>query len=438
VNQQNFSKLAAFGLALALASAGCSNGLKQDPYADQPDSVKKSAPMAPVEKAKTGDADSPLYLRIRTDKETLEFSEGSETKATINGAILSDVNGHAPVAGQDFELSLDNAADFPGVNFDPQTGAFAWTPRPGYVAENYTRNVHFDFTLTTKFAPIRRTTRSLIGVITRGEIDPTIVSVEDLTTNPAKEGDVRDFKVVVRDPHGTSKSADTKPRLAITSDQSGTASAASYIYCKGTKGCSDPAQDPNDPTKFIFTLTLDLKNKVVTSGATTLTFGLIATSRFGESSAPSSYNVRIVSGIGDAEMSWSENDPIIVIAGLQNVVNFTVYDPKGAGNLTANFDTRCTSELGADATCTCKALSSSGSSTQLCTITWKAVAGIFSSDYSISISSFNQSRFDSSIKKTVFAPRILRVVQPPALLATPPVHRKAAPVHAAATSGGHS
>jgi hypothetical protein len=426
----------ALGFALVLAS--CTNGLKQDPYADQPESVKNAGPMDPKPKQKPADADNPAYLRINAE-DSYQFTEGEKPPTvTITGKILSDVNGHSPQLGSDYELSIDNMADFPGASFDASTGNFVWSPQPGYVEATYSRNIHIDVTLTTKFLPIRKTTRSIIGVVTRAELDPTIVSVEDLVSLPTKEGEKREFKVVVRDPHADSKTANTKPRLTISSDDSSAGvSAANLIYCKGFKGCTDPAIDPKDPMQYIFTLVLDLTNKEVTSGETTMSFGLIATSRFGEPSAVKKTNVHIITSINNPEMSWAASDPITVVAGQENTVNFTVYDPKGTeSNLTVNFDTRCDQVLATDAVCSCKSGGPGSGATQLCTISWKVPAQPTQSDFQISLSSFNQSKYDGSILKKTFPPRTLHVIQPaPGGNPPGPIHSNSVPV---ATANGVS
>lgn len=435
MKKQNFSKLAAFGLALVLVSAGCSNGLKQDPYADQPDNVKNAGPLAPKPKEAPPTSVRSDYLLIQSP-DSLEFKEGEELRTTIKGVVLTDVNGHKPVLGVDYEFSIENMSDFPRASFDPTTGEFKWAPRPGFVDKAYTRNVHIDATLTTKGADPLKTSKTIIGVITRTEVDPTIVSIDDLKTTPTKEGETRDFKVTVRDPHGDAKSANTKPRLSILSVDSGMASAAGYIYCKGNNGCSDPSVDPTDSTLFTFNLTLDLQGKEITKNQALLSFGVVATSRFGEASAVTKASVSVITNVNDTEMSWSDAQPINVVAGQQNTVNFTVYDPVGDGNITATFVTRCDQVLGTDAVCECK--SQAGSAAQLCTISWMLPALPAQPDYSILVSSLNESKIDKSVKTTIFTARTLHVIQPsPSGPGSGPFRPYSTHVNAVSVSGGH-
>jgi|GEM_PF-2870730 len=397
-------------IALLAIFAGCS--LHQDPYADQPEEVKNAGPMTPVEKTKSPDAMSPSSLRIQFQPEdSLEFKEGVESKVTIKGSVMMDVNGHDPVLGQDYQLSIDNIADFPGASWDASTGEFKWTPTVGYVQSEYTRNVHLNVTLRTFFGTKLTAQKSIIGVITRAELDPTIESIDDLTMNPVKEGEVRDFKVVVRDPHADDRSADTKPRLTIVSDGSGASSASNLIYCAGYKGCTDPEKDPNDPQRYTFKLRADLQNKEVTLNRSTLSFGVMATSRFGEASAVKKANIVIVSQIQDPQISWSAGDAIQVVAGRENTVNFTVFDPGSDGQLSVSFDTRCDLTLGPNATCSCQTLGRLGTTTQLCTISWAVPAQPLQTDFQLQFSSHNQSRDGSQVKNTPFQ-RTLHVIQP--------------------------
>lgn len=397
--------------AVLAAFAGCTNGLNQDPYANQPDEVRKAGPMDPKPKEKPHDALSSEYLRINADPESLEFVEGAQGKAKIIGAVLGDVNGHDPVLGQDYELAIDNIGEFPGASFDASTGEFKWSPQPGFVDANYTRNIHLTVTLTTKTSPILRTQKTILGVITRSSQQPTIVSIDDLTSNPVKEGDTRDFKVVVRDPHADAKSADGKPRLSIVADQAGKASASNLIYCLGGKGCSDPTQDPSDPSLYTFKMRVDLQNKEVTKNKSSLSFGVMATSRFGEASAVREGTVAIVTTLQDPTISWSSGDAVNVVAGRENVVNFVISDMTSDSNLTINFDTRCDLVLGTTATCGCTALSRDPG-TQLCTITWAVPAQPMQTDYDVMFTTFSQTRDQSQIKQTQQT-RTLHVIQPP-------------------------
>lgn len=429
---QTLKTLAAWTV-LAGALAGCSGGLNQDPYANQPDEVKNAGPMDPKPKEKKGDALSSAYLRIQSE-DSYEFREGVETKVTIKGAVLADVNGHEPILGQDYQLTIDNMTDFPGASFDAMSGEFKWTPKPGYVSEEYTRNVHIEATLTTLFQPILQTKKSIVGVITRASIDPTVESVDDLTSAPTKEGETRDFRVWVRDPHASDKSPDTKPRLAIVSDGAGSSSAANLIYCVGTGGCTNPDKDPNDPQRFGFKLRLDLTNKEITKDTTTLSFGVIAISRFGETSAVRSQKVVVKSKLQDPEISWSTADSINVVAGKENLVNFTVYDPGSEGTLTINFDSRCDLVLGPTAVCSCTTQGRPGTSSQLCTISWAVPPQPLQSDYDLTFTTFNRSKDQTQMTQKQFQRR-LHVVQaaPP-----PPSGGGGGPIHTtpAARNGG--
>ncbi len=406
---QTFKVAAILAFAAALG-ASCSNGLKQDPYANQPDEVKNAGPMDPKPKEKKGDALSSAYLRIQTASDSVEFREGVESKITIKGAVLADVNGREPVLGQDYQLTIDNIADFPGASWDATTGEFKWTPKPGYVQDEYTRNVHIEVTLATLFKPILQTQKSIIGVITRAEMEPSVESIEDLTNPGVREGETRDFKVVVRDPHASDKSADTKPRLSIVSDGAGSASAAGLVTCLGTQGCSNPEKDPNDPQRYTFKLRVDLTGQEITKDTKTLSFSVMAISRFGETSAPKKANLLVKTKLNDPEISWSAADPIEVVAGRQNLVNFTVFDSGSDSQLTVNFDTACNLVLGPTATCSCTTLGRPGTGPQLCKIIWDVPQNPLQTNYSVKFTTFNRSK-DQSQYTTKSYERVLKVIQ---------------------------
>lgn len=414
-------KMVAAGALIALALAACTNGLKQDPMADQPDNVKNAKFEPKPAATPKNEADKSDYLRIQPNSDAYEFAEGKQNEAIIKGAILADINGHAPVLGQDYDVSIVNLADFPGATFDPSTGSFKWTPPPGFVDQNYTRNVRIQATIQTKFLPYRQTTQDIVAVVTRAEQDPTVVSIEDLTTKPTKEGDVRRFKVVVRDPHGDDAKPEYKPHLEIVSSGATGASATSLISCDGTDGCTNPTREKADPTLWDFTLVLDLSDataanghKEITKDQATLQFAVRAISRFGEASGLKPADVAVVTSIDDPVISWSEGDPLNVTAGQNNVVTFMVYDSGSNSNLTVNFDTRCDQVLGANSSCTCTGIGRDPNGPQLCTISWLVPAAPTQTDYDIVLSSLNQSKTDATqVKKTTFPPHQLHVIVPP-------------------------
>lgn len=401
---------ATVALALAIIGAGCS--MHQDPYADQSDAVKNRVAPEKDKAPPPGKADKQEALWIDAD-DNFEFKEGAANSVvTIGARVSSELLGHDPVLGQDYTLSIDNLADFPGASFDAPTGQLTWSPRPGFVQSNYTRNVHFDVTLTTKFSPIRKTTKSILAVVTRSKIDPSIVSIEDLSVNPIHEGEARVFKVVVRDPHADDQD-DMRPLLTVVASDNTKPSAAGYITQQKGMGTANPTRDPNDPTLWNFNLVIDLRNKELTTGKTTLGFGLVATSRYGEASPIKTGNATVITSLNDPLVTWPDSQPIDVVAGKENTVTFSVFDPKAEGNLSVNFTTRCDVTLGGAATCSCAAqpVSASGIVTNLCTIRWSAPAIAPSAPFEIDFSSLNQSKYDSQQKQTPFV-RYLRVVQP--------------------------
>lgn len=402
--------VATIGFSFAIVGSGCSKGFQQDPYSSESDAVKhRIAPTKDVQ-VPVGKADPSGSLRIDSD-DNMEFSEGLPGTWHIGGRILTQVDGHDPVIGQDYEISIDNIADFPFANFDAPTGTLTWTPKPGFVQDHFTRNVHFDISLVTKFAPIRKTTKSLLAVVTRSEVTPSVISIEDLDTNPLHEGEKRVFQVVVRDPHADDKT-DLRPRLTIVASTPSIASAAGYISLQNGMGTANPIRDPSDATQWIFSLVIDLRSKDVTSDKITLGFGIIATSRFGEASQMKTSTATVITSLNAPLISWDETTPIDVVAGKENTVNVSVFDPKSAGNLTVTFNTRCDIMLGTSATCSCNSAPPVGGvNTQLCTIRWSVPPTPLQTQYSVEIQAINQSKYDAQQVITKFT-RSLRVVQP--------------------------
>ncbi len=400
----------AFLLALTISAVGCSNGLEQDPYANQPDAVKDST--VPTEKQKRderGQADKPESLRIDSD-DSFSFVEGQENSYKITGRILASVNGHEPVLGQDYELTVENINELSGASFDAASGKLTWTPPVGYVDQAYTQNVNVEVTLTTKFLPIRRTTKSIVAVVTRKSTNPVIESVEDIGTIATAEGSVRNFQIVVYDPHADDKSPNNLPRLVFVSVNNGKASATPYLIC--LPSCSSPTKIAGRSGYYTFKAALDVSNVEVTNSKVTLSFGVMAVSRFGEASGVTSANASVYTSISKPELSWAETEPISVVAGQENTVNFTVYDPLSNSDLTVTFNTRCDLVLGANSTCACKPMVASvPTGTQLCSIRWGVPKSTLQTEFAVEIATFSRSKYEANQKPFTYS-RKLKVVQP--------------------------
>ena len=400
----------AFILTLMLGVAGCSKGLEQDPFAGQPDAVKDSTiPTQKQKRDERGQADKPESLRIDAD-DSFTFVEGQESSYKITGRILASVNGHEPVLGQDYELTVENINELSGASFDASSGKLTWNPPVGFVDQTYTQNVNVDVTLTTKFFPIRRTTKSIVAVVTRKSTNPVIESVEDISTIATAEGSVRSFQITVFDPHADDKSPNNLPRLVFVTANNGKASATPYLTC--LPSCSAPTKIAGRPGYYAFKAALDISNVEVTNSKVMLSFGVMAVSRFGEASGVTSANASVYTNISKPELSWSELEPITVVAGQENTVNFTIFDPLSNSDLTATFNTRCDLVLGPNSTCSCKPLvASTPLGTQLCSIRWGVPKSTLQTEYAVEIATFSRSKYEPNQKPFTYT-RKLKVVAP--------------------------
>jgi len=153
----------------------------------------------------------------------------------------------------------------------------------------------------------------------------------------------------------------------------------------------DPSAPHFDPNVWVYTLNVDTRNKELTSGRDNFRFGLIATSRFGLSSAeggvpshPKAISVAIVSKVPRPLTTWPEEE-IEFKANQTQVVAFDLYapmgtlsfaaTPKGDGVLDApTIDNKCNKSLPGTAECKCVKASSSIHRGRVgrysCTMTW--------------------------------------------------------------------
>lgn len=363
--------------AMALAFAflvGCTKLGQQDPYAEKADDIRNGIPPATQgpkpPKPVVSDA-----LRIHA-QDYYSFKEGEEGKFTVTGAVIVPVNGQEAKYGQDFVIEVVNLADFPGAIWDEAKATLRWKPPEGFVDKEYSRNMRLLLRLTlTATQPIMVREQEVKVFVTRSEKDPEIISVENLKTYWTREGEHRKFTVVVKDPD--SLDADKmRPTLMVVSTTQGALNAANLVYeHEPNWNEKNPMQDPLDPTKWIFTMILDLKDdqgepREITKGLETFSFGLIAANRFGGSTAPVTVQVPIVTSIREPAISWLVKEPIEMVAGRENTFTFSAYDPAGEAKISAVFN-RCDLLPGSPS---CSCVQQDREFAQLCTIRWNPPA----------------------------------------------------------------
>lgn len=340
-------------------TAGCSANFNQDPLANQPG----LNPQPPGRDERKPNKPIPSEaLRIDSDQ-YFSFKEATPSEPrTITGHLLIPAGEEEAQVGVDFNLSIANLDEFPGATFDQMTGKFAWTPPIGTVDRATTREMFLEVEMTTTGSTKLFTNKKIAIYITRAENDPEIVSVDGLTGR-IREGESRDFTVSVKDPDAVDRDGG-RPRVLVVASANGKNNAAQMVSMVTSSSQPNPTKDPADASKWIFRMRLETTDQEITVSQATLSFGVIAISRHGKMSAPKTTDVQFITGLTPPRMSWKE--VIEIPSGQPAVVNFTVFDPKFEGRMTATF-TRC---AGPGAVCKCVPQSTWNSSSVICTVTW--------------------------------------------------------------------
>ncbi len=421
-NQSCISK----GLLLCALSVGllASSACQQDPFADKSEKIRHGVPPEllrdpPAEKARSKDA---LHI---DSMEFYSFHEQVESEITLSGRVLEP--------GATFTLSIDNKKDFDGAVFDATTGSFKWAPKRGVTGGDYQKELRMIVRLTSKdpkTGALEGTTKEIPIFVTRSELDPQIMSIDDITTLPTREGELRKFNVIVKDPDAVD--ADGKrPRINAIPSKKGPLDISGLVTMQDAD--PNPVQDPTNKQQWIFKMQLDLqvppdkRGRDFTRTQETFKFGLLAVSQFGRSSAKD-FDASIITDVMKPDASWV--DPITAVAGQENLIQFTVFDPYAEGALFVEFTTRI-DQLPGVGISKCKTSSREGN--VLCQISWKPLATT-TGDIPITFEATNKSKVPGDIKfiKEVFT-KTIHVIpgQPP--IATPTPVPPATPTPAAPT-----
>jgi hypothetical protein len=387
-------------------AVGLSAACKQDPLADKTEEVQNSQPPSTKPTPTPPLPISQEALRIDAP-DYASFKEGLTTELKVSGRVLQPIEGQDPVMGTHFEVTVDNLEDFPEATFDAATGSFKWTPPLHFVTGESTRNMRLELTIATKLGPKLAYSRAIPAFVTRAESDPEVVEIKGLEDGFIREGETRKFTVTVKDPDAMDADK-MRPRLMAIS-ACGSCSDGGQLMKSEDSWQTEPKVDPADPSLWTFEMKIDTEDRELSTSETSYTLNLVTVSRFGRSSAPKDARFKVRTRIREPQISWN-NQSVEMVAGIENMTSFSVYDPLKEGQLAVNI-ARCDLKLpGANCSCTNQA---NDSSQQLCTIRWKIPSNFKLDTYSITAEYFNKSRVsgDGEVKQGSFT-RNIRVVAP--------------------------
>lgn len=358
--KSNTAKLT-LGIAAALMLQACNLDFSQDPLKNESEAVqnaqiKEEAPPPPPKKTA---AIRPEELHIDilgSVAEYFSFVEGREGKQEVGGRVLTP--------NADYELSVDNLADFEGATFDAAKGVFTWTPPFNRSIQDYAQSKTLTVRLTAKSPQGERpisTTRDIPVLVYRAERDPLIVAV----SQPPALGFIREgarhvYEVIVRDPESTGTGSEP-PRLSVIPAVTGAADISRHVYVQeGTTDIPNPTQDPNDRSLWTFRVLVDLsapqgqaaRGPDYTASQASFSFGLKVVGRFGNT-FQSTQAIEVRTSLMKPQSTWTPTDANRLIefkAGTENAFQFQVFDRRSEGKIVALFETRL-DRIGGVASC---------------------------------------------------------------------------------------
>lgn len=341
-----------FTTAVALMTA-CGLGFKQDPLANTPAEIKDH--LKPIS-SKPETPPTPASFEYQIDhKAYFVFEEDVAGEEFIKSRILTKIAGEEPELGKNYHIRIENLRDFKGATFDQMSGRFSWRPEIGAAGGEPFGLLNLVVWLeTTKGARLGHPRE--IPVHVRGhKAEPTIVSVDNLTSTPLQEGEKREFKVVVKD---VDSASGEEPKIIVLDNTKSKLNIAPHIMVGAY-----PLSSVSDPTVWEFKLTLDATRLEATKNTDTHSFLLVAISRYGQRSEPKIVDAKFKTSIERPTTTWGFiNDPTFFV-GEMNRHDFVVLDPKGEGTLKITFNT-----CPAEATCSCN--QSVRGNPLICTIVW--------------------------------------------------------------------
>jgi hypothetical protein len=363
-------------LFAALTLLTACGGTKQDPFADQSQAVKDGIPPGGPQKAQEKPLASDV-LKI-DGPDFFSFDEGETATININARSMFD--------DSLYTLEIANKDDFKGakvvsVEGDTKTGQVAnlnivWTVPKG-TGSDYYSSVDLEVNVYTTNLPENYSFKKTFKVFVNSDSKrvPEVIRAE--VPAAIKENSTGTFKVYVRDEDASDVSG-ARPTLFFTADNfASSVNGSSFLSVS-----KEAVKDPTTPNVWVFEVTANLSKAEITSGTTTAKYYVYAKSRFGKVSNPYNGTFPVWTSVTTPISSWTE--AVNFTRDQINSYSFTVTDPKGEGEIQANFVTSCASMENAP-TCTCKQVNSftgKFKGAAQCTIKWTPPKGfgLFFSD----------------------------------------------------------
>ena len=355
--------LLALALVLFPALMFMACGAKQDPLDGRSEYIDKALP--PGQFPQKPLPDDEKYLKIDVEN-TYTFYELEENELQIGGRVLKQINGKDAVIGKDFDVFIDNIAEFPGAVYDPATRKFRWTPPHLSGGSDKFNQKPMIIKLRCKCEPEKSKTERVNILVVRKEIDPEVLAIEPSTVE-VREGSFAEFTVKVKDPD-TATEVGSVPNVYALPGGRYDKNLAQFIKRAPddtTRKIKNPTQDPKDPTIWYVKMRIELDDSELSASTTNFSISIEAVSRFGRR-ANKNMSVRVQTRVRKPLIGW--NKDVNFYAGQQNSMSFVAYDPYYEGDVTAKI-LNCGTLIGA--TCSCAHLAKSQ---QVCTISWNLPA----------------------------------------------------------------
>ena len=276
--------------------------------------------------------DDEQALRVVTQSDDFDFVEENAGKYVIEGQIF--------IPGATFELRIENLTDFPGATFDKATGIFEWAPPAGFVDTVTDKKMKLNVLMfTNNQTPVRRKPKSITVNISSSRAAPEIVSIS-YDNNPLsrmREGESVDFSIVVRDATGVNM-PEGRPTLILGVIN------ANYPYDPEDAGIigyrnTTPEQNPLDKSLWTYRMKVDLRNREITNSSKNISIEVSALSRFKVVSAEESIRLLVYSSLKQPSITWS--GALQFKAGMKNSFTYSVFDPRGEGEVQHKLVTNC-------------------------------------------------------------------------------------------------
>lgn len=301
---------------LLLSFAVIGTSCDQDPLAKKAEEIKNAKPIKDLPQKPEAIESSAILIDVPN---SISFTEENPSYFIVSSRVL--VDGYSKIS-----YSIENLDQFPGAKLDSATGEFSWTPPAGFVE----KGIYTDGVLKVRAFAIPDnsngqvlTRMSEIHTFIYKNLKNPIITKVDGFPDTIRENSEPHFTVEVVD-FGSGEDPKDVPMVIFSESDSTALDLSGFIHRESF------TFDANQK-KWKFNFKILLAGLELTSNSSNFSMNIETSNKYGLKSNFVNVKGKVLTKLSFLQTNWDTK--LILKPGIEQKINFVVFDPKGEGIL---------------------------------------------------------------------------------------------------------